>query len=261
MVVRAGLWDFIGLIIVPRAYRFTRLNRLINRRQASTIGSPETGFAVIEGNVVALDDLLEAPLTGEPCVAFGVMVAVPGEDADIAGSSRSIPFKLDDGTGSIEGDPAGFVWTGIYTLQHEDGDTPSHELLERVRLLYPYIENRSAGGDLAMSRMTCREKIIREGTSLCMACHVVVTHDKTQFGTGNGKPKVIAAPTPGALLEEVHGTVRSYWVAAAVFAATGVIGHLLHVFGPPFPEELLPLAVTVGLLPLMFRCGELYTLR
>ena len=217
-------------IVVRRAYRYTRLIRLTNQTPVCAIRDLKTGFAVVEGNVVALDPLLEAPLTGESCVAFGVTVAVPGEDADIARRSESIPFTLDDGTGSIELDPSELVWNGIDTLQHERGATPSPELLERVRLLFPYIEERSAGGDLATSGMTCYETIIREGTSLCVGGHVVITPGKPQFRKGRGKLKVVTSPTRGELLQGLQHTARSYWVTAAALVAIAVLGHVLQLY-------------------------------
>ena len=243
VLVGLFLWDIVVLIVVRRAYRWTRLSRRMNQAQVRTIGGLGTGFAVVEGNVVALDGLLEAPLTREPCVAYGVQVAVPGEFADIQSSSTSIRFKLDDGTGSIELDPAELVWKGIATLQHEEDAIPSLELLERVRLLYPVLEGRSAGGDLATSRMTCMEYILREGQSLCVAGHVVVTPEKTQFVTENGKLKVIAALTRGESLEGLHSTAEWYWITAAVIAPIVVFGHILQLYGPA-----LSTSATFGLL-------------
>ena len=128
---------------------------------------------------------------------------------------------------------AGLVWSGINTLQHERGATPSPELLERVRSLFPYIEERSAGGYLATSGMTCSETIIREGTSLCVGGHVVNTPGKTQFRKGRGKLKVVATPTRGELLQQLKRTARSYWVTATALVAVALLGHVLQLYQYP----------------------------
>ena len=122
------------------------------------------------------------------------------------------------------------VWEGTQTLQHEGDATPSTELLERVRLLFPYIEDRSAGGDLAASSMTCSETVIREGTALCMGGEVVVTTDKAQFKVERGKLRAIAAPTRRALLQGLQRTARSYWVTAGAVVAIALVGHVLQLY-------------------------------
>ena len=241
-IILMGLFS----IVARRAYRFTRLVRLIKQTPVCAIRELQTGFGIVEGNVIALDRLLEAPLTGEPCVAFGVTVAVPGEDADIARSSQIIAFALDDGTGHIELDSAGYVWTGTDTLQHDRDATPSPKLLERVRLLFPYIEERSADGDLATSGMMCRETIVREGTSMCAGGYVVVTPGtKAQFTRKAGDLKVITSPSRHELLQQMQSSALSYWVTAVALVGLAVVGHVLQLY--QYPIAWLVGAFAVGL--------------
>lgn len=219
------------LLIVRLRRRFARLSQLVDHEQVRAIGGLETGFAIVEGKVVALAKLLKAPLTGELCVAWDVTVAVRGEDADIRRRSGSIPFKLDDSTGGIEPGP-GFAWWGQTTLHLEFGDAPTTDLLECVRRLLPTIEGQCAGGDLAGSGMACHEAVLREGDSICMAGHVVVDHGngRSQFISPRGEHGAIAAPTRAELSRKLRASARSYWIPAGVITAIAAIGHVFKAY-------------------------------
>lgn len=190
---------------------------------------------------MALEDLLVAPFTSAPCVAWGAQVAVSGENADIQSTTKSIRFKLDDGTGGIELGP-GFLWQGKTTLEHSEGDTPSDALVEQVRRLFPIIEDRSAGGNLATSGMSCSEEVLREGASFFVAGNIVQSEDKMQFRTEEDELKCIVSPTHSELADSIRANVRTHWRLFGVIAGVAAILPLLLIVAwSASPDALAPI--------------------
>lgn len=115
------------------------------------------------------------------------------------------------------------------TFHHEEEATPSPELLDRIRALFPYLEDRSADGDLASSGMSCFETIIKEGTSLCAAGHAVVTSSGMEFKKGRGRLSVVVGPSRHGLVRQLESWAWSYGVTAIVLMAIAIAEYNLQL--------------------------------
>lgn len=81
---------------------------------------------------------------------------------------------------------------------------------------------RSAQGHLANSGMSCSETIIKEGTSLCVAGHAVVTSSSKGLKKGRGRLRVVVGSTRDCLVRPLRTWARSYGVMAVALLAIAI---------------------------------------
>jgi hypothetical protein len=101
MIMLAAVAINLGWWAVRYARQSGARARLAVRRQAvSRVIDAREGLVRLDGTVVAVDPLLEAPLGGQPCVFFDFLIEDLSRRArPIARQFRGVSFAIDDGTG------------------------------------------------------------------------------------------------------------------------------------------------------------------
>lgn len=100
-----GTFYFVRHYLAPA----TKLNRELRNTPRRTLAElPEGTLGRVVGKAVALDDTLEAPLSGRPCLYYTSIVEVSDGKywKQIVREDRAVMFVLDDGTAKAIVDPS-----------------------------------------------------------------------------------------------------------------------------------------------------------
>lgn len=143
-----GAFVVVGGVAVAFGLVSLRTYLLVRGRETTAAGDVGTAPVALSGTVRAADETLDAPLTGEPCVAYHAEVDQYYQESD-GGDWRTIsvrrdrvPFVLADETGEVGVDPADAdVSLGV---AYTESLAPSEEPPEHLRA---FVEDAdSAGG-------------------------------------------------------------------------------------------------------------------
>ena len=142
---------------------------------------------------------------------------------DVARRWDAARFAVDDGTGSLELDRDGWEFVSEPSSVLCDGTTrPPPELVVRVRGTFPWLEDGSAGGNLATLNMSCRESIVEVGDSVCVAGTVVDTDSGKRFREQAGTPVIVTDQSPDFLLNRFRSSAAWRWLLASALLVAAI---------------------------------------
>lgn len=118
LLIALVLGFFFGLYLIYDGFNKWQTKRLIQDTPTEKVRSMAVGRTELEGVARRVEETVEAPFTDEECLYIDWEIEEWRKDSDdddyhwetIANGSRSVPFYLDDGTGTVpvratEGDP------------------------------------------------------------------------------------------------------------------------------------------------------------
>ncbi|MDA2923169.1 hypothetical protein MYX65_00680 [Acidobacteria bacterium AH-259-L09] len=208
-IIGAGVFLVIVGMLFRRANQCTRLARFVAQTPLNRIADLVTDveFAAVQGSVVALEESLEAPLSGKPCVAFRVNILYyDGEGVDGITHQNSVAFAVDDGTGLCEIDREAWVVHDFPATEFRLADAP-HKV-DRARTHYGDLEERV--DHFVSHATTCSESIIEEGATIYVRGPVSVSNGSRRFKGRKGNPTILANGTKQDVLEKLGVRATTY---------------------------------------------------
>ena len=258
------IWSVIGAAVllaivgalVWSAYRYTRLVRLIEQTPVRKIADLAGGAAAIQGSVVALKEMLEAPLSRRRCVAFSVELrrrpsGRPPALDDVFDDRQSVVFAVDDGTGRAEIDLTKF--TSIWLLDRESSRTPpptsgfypqaKSDLAGDLWKASDHIKDRAIenyGGRVkwfnpqsvdtwsrsAPVNTSYGEAIIEEGDPVFALGPVSVSNGRIQFTEIPGTRTILVFGTREDYLTQFRKSRRTCWWASVLVPTVAVFAYV-----------------------------------
>lgn len=136
-VALAVLGFVTGLYLVYRGFGRWKTKRLVEDTPTESVRSMTAGRTELEGTIRSGDNSVPAPFTDEECVYVDWYVEEYNDADDewhsAAEGSQSVPFYLDDGSGSVlvaadEGDPTVEISEGWTRIRVGGGESPPPEI-------------------------------------------------------------------------------------------------------------------------------------
>lgn len=135
-----GLLAAVGLVaLVPALYGVRELrlaNRVLRSRPNSVLDTTKGGPVELRGTAEPVDNVLRGPLSGAACLAYEYEVKEKRQSKNghsweaIDSGENAVPFRLDDGSGSVLVEPPGadFRLHGGDELDVDGGTAPPESI-------------------------------------------------------------------------------------------------------------------------------------